>query len=80
MNPNYGKQIRVKKDISTLLKENDLHDETKLRLVEESNINALLIGETDIDAEIVVEGIKDSLDSKYSIVAVEKYKFLILEK
>jgi hypothetical protein len=50
------------------LTKNDLIDETKIRLVEESNIGALLIGETDIDSEIVVEGIKDDLDNKYKII------------
>jgi hypothetical protein len=76
----YGIQVRLKKDVINLLTKNDLIDETKIRLVEESNIGALLIGETDIDSEIVVEGIKDDLDNKYKIISVEKYKFIILEK
>lgn len=80
MNRKIGLQRRAKKHVKEILESNDLLNETTIRLISKSNMNALLTCETDISASIIVEGIKDDLDEKYKILAISKYHFVILEK
>lgn len=80
MNREFVTKRKLKKDIESILSKHDLVEETMIKIVSTTNINALLVCETSINAGIIVESIEDDINGSYKLLQVEPYKFIVLEK
>jgi hypothetical protein len=79
MNREFVTKRKLKKDIECILLSNNLIEETNVKIVTATNINALLVCETSINAGIIVESIEDDIDQAYKLLQVDPYKFIVLE-
>lgn len=79
MNREFVTKRKLKKDVEGILSNHNLIEETMVKIVNTTNINALLVCETSINAGIVVESIEDDINSDYKLLQVDPYKFIVLE-
>ena len=79
MNREFVTKRKLKKDVEGFLSNHNLIEETMVKIVNTTNINALLVCETSINAGIVVESIEDDINSDYKLLQVDPYKFIVLE-
>lgn len=74
------KKRDAKKHLVDVLTKNQMINESIVDLVNKTDINALLICETNIDPEIVIKAIEEDVDEKYQLLKIDLFRFIVVEK